>query len=54
MTEELEVYEFLEKLRKSGETNMLGSIPYIMDEFGINKPEAKKLLINYLKRKKNG
>jgi len=54
MTEELEVYKFLEELRKSGKTNMLGSVPYIIEEFGIDKPKARKLLINYLKRKKNG
>ena len=54
MTKELEVFQFLDKLQRSGKTNMLGSIPYIVEEFYISKNEAKKFLVNWLKNKKNG
>ena len=54
MTTELEVFQFLDQLQKSGETNMLGAIPYIVQEFDMSRREAKKFLINWLKHKKNG
>jgi hypothetical protein len=42
--EEKEVMEFLNILRDSGVTNMFGAAPYIEDEFGIDKREARRLL----------
>jgi hypothetical protein len=42
--EEKEVMEFLNILRDSGATNMFGAAPYIEDEFGIDKREARRLL----------
>jgi len=39
-----EVFEFLDDLRDSGETNMYGAAPYIVEEFGVNKAEARVLL----------
>ncbi len=35
-----EVYEYLNDLRESGETNMFGSPPYLQREFGFDKKEA--------------
>ena len=42
--EEKEAMEFLNILRDSGVTNMFGAAPYIEDEFGIDKREARRLL----------
>ena len=42
MTKEQE--KFLNELRESGETNMFGAGPYLMDEFGLDKREARKVL----------
>ena len=39
-----DVFEFLDDLRDSGETNMYGAGPYIVEEFGVNKAEARVLL----------
>ena len=48
-----EVFLFLNILKESGVTNMLGSVPYIMAEFNINKIKSKKLLISWIKNIKN-
>ncbi|MDD4779181.1 MAG: hypothetical protein PHT02_01065 [Tissierellia bacterium] len=37
-------FRYLDELRESGITNMLGASPYLVDEFGINKNEARKIL----------
>jgi len=42
--QEKEVMEFLNTLRDSGVTNMFGAAPYIVDEFGIDKGEARRML----------
>ena len=42
--QEKEVMEFLNTLRDSGVTNMFGAAPYIVDEFGIDKTEARRIL----------
>lgn len=40
--------KFLDDLRESGETNMFFATPYIIEEFGIDKNEAKKILIEWM------
>mgnify|MGYP003414430645 CR=1 FL=1 len=47
-------YEFLEKLRESGKTNMLGAAPYLMVEFGVDKKEAKEILFKWFEYKQQG
>lgn len=43
--EDLAMYfDFLENLRESGVTNMFGAVPYLMDEFLIDKSEALDIL----------
>jgi hypothetical protein len=42
--QEKEVMEFLNTLRDSGVTNMFGAAPYIVDEFGYDKGEARRML----------
>jgi hypothetical protein len=39
---------FLEKLRRSGETNMFGATPYLMKEFGLRYDEAVKILVLWM------
>lgn len=43
-----DIFAFLEDLRQSGETNMFGAVPYLMDEFVLTKHEAKKLLKEWM------
>ena len=40
---------YLEQLRRSGVTNMFGAVPYIMDEFDVDKTEASKILSDWMK-----
>lgn len=40
---------YLEKLRRSGKTNMFGAGPYLMKEFGLDKKEAHEILIDWIK-----
>lgn len=47
--EEEYVFLFLDDLRESGITNMMGSTPYIQREFGIDKREAKAHLLKWMK-----
>ena len=47
--------QFLDELRDSGITNMYGAAPYLQEAFGLDKIEARMILIdwmeNYGKRK---
>ena len=47
MNEE-EVFVFLDKLRKSGKTNMYGASPYIREEFACTRYEANRLLVKWM------
>ena len=47
--QEQEVFDFLDALRESGITNMYGAAPYIQDEFGVDKKEARELLLEWMK-----
>ena len=40
---------YLEKLRRSGITNMFGAGPYLEDEFGISEAKARKILLDWMK-----
>ena len=45
MNEDLsEYFDFLDDLRESGVTNMFGAVPYLIDEFAIDKSEALDIL----------
>lgn len=44
-----EFWIFLEKLRRSGITNMYGATPYLQDEFGLSKDDAREILIDWMK-----
>ena len=46
--QEQKVLSFLNILRDSGATNMLGAIPYIQDEFDLDKKESRRLLFLWM------
>ncbi len=43
------VYDYLDDLRESGETNMFGARPYLIREFGFDKNEAAEWLASWMK-----
>lgn len=45
---EMEVLEYLNDLRESGETNMFGARVYIIKEFPVSPEEAKRLLLLWM------
>ena len=42
-------WNYLEKLRRSGITNMYGAAPYLAEEFGLEENEAKDILLDWMK-----
>ena len=40
----LQVYNYLNELRESGDINMFGARPYVADEFEVDKKTAGDLL----------
>ncbi len=40
---------YLEKLRRSGKTNMFGAAPYLAKEFGIPQNEAGEILGEWMR-----
>ena len=45
---ETQVFLYLDRLRESGIVNMFGAGPYVEDEFGLGRPEAKEHLIQWM------
>lgn len=45
---EQEYFDFLEDLRKSGDTNMFGASPYLQAAFGLGKDEAINVLVDWM------
>jgi hypothetical protein len=41
---EKEAMQYLNRLRDSGVTNMFGAAPYVQEEFGLDRAEARRLL----------
>ena len=39
---------YLENLRRSGVCNMFGATPYIEEEFGVDKKEARTILMDWM------
>jgi hypothetical protein len=48
------VYTFLDELRDSGETNMFGAGPYLMDEFGLTKYQSRIILGEWMQDYQSG
>ena len=43
-----EYFDYLELLRKSGVTNMFGAAPYLQQEFGLDRREARTILKQWM------
>lgn len=41
-------FEFLNRLRESGETNMFGASPFLATAFSLPKREASKILMEWM------
>jgi hypothetical protein len=46
--EEKTMFDYLNDLRESGQTNMFGASPYLQDEFAIDKYTARKVLSKWM------
>lgn len=44
----LKYYKFLNRLRKSGVTNMFGAGPYLEEHFDLEPKEARKILSSWM------
>ena len=44
-----EYLEFLDEMSESGEINMFGARPYLIDQFGLTKPDAVAILSYWMK-----
>lgn len=45
-----EMFDYLDKLRVSGATNMLGASSYLIREFNLSKSEALQTLSAWMKQ----
>ena len=43
-----EYFAYLNVLRESGVTNMFGAAPYLQQEFGLTKSEARDILMKWM------
>ena len=46
--ERVEQYRYLVKLRNSGATNMWGAVPYLEDHLGLERSDAKAVLLDWI------
>lgn len=42
-------FDFLDELRKSGQTNMFGATPYLETAFGYSRPLASGIHLSWMK-----
>lgn len=45
---EKEMFDYLNRLRRSGATNMFGAGSYLVNHFGIDKKEASQILSKWM------
>ena len=45
---ELAWLEYLDDLRESGITNMFGAAPFLVDEYGMQSKDARKVLVYWM------
>lgn len=48
MNDKQEYFEYLNQLRESGVTNMFGAAPYLQQEFGLDRYEARDVLLEWM------
>lgn len=41
-------FDFLNELRESGATNMFGAGPYLQEAFGLDRREARDIVIEWM------
>ena len=41
-------YRYLFQLQESGATNMFGAAPYLISKFGLERNEAKEVLLSWM------
>jgi hypothetical protein len=46
--ENKEYFEYLNDLRESGVINMSGASPYLQEAYGLEREEAKKILLYWM------
>ena len=44
-----EYFEYLDQLRESGVTNMFGATPYLVEEFGVDRSTARRILTEWMR-----
>jgi len=44
-----EYFDYLDDLRESGVTNMFGASPYLVEEFGVDRSTAQRILIEWMR-----
>ena len=49
MSDLKEMFYYLDNLKESADSNMFGASPYLVDEFNIDKSEARKVLAKWFK-----
>ena len=47
------MFDYLEELRQSGDTNMFGATPYLENDFGLDKKTAMAVLGKWMKLHNN-
>lgn len=45
-----EMFNYLDELRNSGDTNMLGAAKYLQREFGVNANDARDTLLAWMRQ----
>ena len=45
---DIKYYEYLDELRESGDTNMLGARPYLAIAFDLEKKESSDILTDWM------
>ena len=49
-----EYYDYLNALRDSGVVNMFGAGPYLQEQFGLSRSEARTIVIAWMKQYSGG
>ena len=49
MDDKQEYFDYLDDLRESGETNMFGAGPYLQQEFGLGRFEARDIVLQWMR-----
>jgi hypothetical protein len=43
-----EMFVYLDNIRETGAINMFGAAPYLKDEFGLSRHEARNILLEWM------